>query len=113
MCVVVFATTYALILPAITIDQRTAENEPGISIASSSSAGNQDNAASPNTKADKQEKAASQEAKAAAKAAQSTDAEKVSGAKEKDAASGDGKTRLIPKTRRQLPSSLPTRTVTR
>ena len=92
MCVVVFATTYALILPAITIDQRTAENEPGISIASSSSAGNQDDAASPNTKADKQEKAASQEAKAAAKTAQSTDAEKVSGAKEKDAASGDGKT---------------------
>lgn len=92
MCVVVFATTYALILPAITIDQRTAENEPGISIASSSSAGNQDNAASPNTKADKQEKAASQEAKAAAKTAQSTDAEKASGAKEKDAASSDGKT---------------------
>lgn len=92
MCVVVFATTYALILPAITIDQRTAENEPGISIASSSSAGNQDNAASPNTKADKQEKAAPQEAKAAAKTAQSTDAKKVSGAKEKGAASGDGKT---------------------
>lgn len=69
MCVVVFATTYALILPAITIDQHTAENEPGISIASSSSGGNQDDAASLNTKADKQEKAASQEAKAATKTA--------------------------------------------
>jgi uncharacterized repeat protein (TIGR02543 family) len=88
MCVVVFATTYALILPAITIDQHTAENEPGMSIASSSSAGNQDATASSNKKADKQEKVASQEAKAA----HNTDAEKASDEKEKGAASGNDKT---------------------
>lgn len=88
MSVVVFATTYALILPAITIDQHTAENEPGMSIASSSSAGDRDAAAPSNTKADKQEKVASQEAKAA----QNADAEKASGAKEKSAASGGDET---------------------
>jgi uncharacterized repeat protein (TIGR02543 family)/LPXTG-motif cell wall-anchored protein len=32
MCVVVFATTYALILPAVTIDKNTASNEPGMSV---------------------------------------------------------------------------------
>jgi LPXTG-motif cell wall-anchored protein/uncharacterized repeat protein (TIGR02543 family) len=36
MCVVVFATTYALILPAITIDQNTAAGQAGMSVASSS-----------------------------------------------------------------------------
>lgn len=32
MCAVVFATTYALILPAVTIDKNTASNEPGMSV---------------------------------------------------------------------------------
>ncbi|MBQ5412126.1 MAG: hypothetical protein IIU19_01960, partial [Oscillospiraceae bacterium] len=31
-CVVVFITTYAMILPAITLDSETAENEPGITV---------------------------------------------------------------------------------
>ena len=31
-CVVVFATTYALVLPAITLDDRRAANEPGLSL---------------------------------------------------------------------------------
>ena len=30
--VVVFVTTYALVLPAITIDQQTAEEEPGLAL---------------------------------------------------------------------------------
>ena len=34
-CVVVFATTYALVLPAITLDARRAANEAGLSISSS------------------------------------------------------------------------------
>lgn len=38
MCVVVFATTYALILPAVTIDKNTASNEPGMSVAAATDA---------------------------------------------------------------------------
>lgn len=92
MCVVVFATTYALILSAITIDQHTAKNEPGMSIAGSSSANDQDNTASANTKADKQEKAKAPEAKAASKVAQNTDTKKAAGEKGNKGASAQAKT---------------------
>lgn len=37
MCVVVFATTYALILPAVTLDQDSASNEPGMSVGAATS----------------------------------------------------------------------------
>lgn len=37
MSVVVFATTYALILPAVTIDEDTASNEPGMSVGAATS----------------------------------------------------------------------------
>lgn len=97
MCVVVFATTYALILPAITIDQDTAVNEPGMSIGSSSSAAtaahnDSGNGASSAKKADEQEKTKSPASEAAAKDTRHSGGEKAADAKGEHGSSGTEKT---------------------
>lgn len=64
MCVVVFATTYALILPAVTIDQNTASNEPGMSVESSSTTSGSGSSSSSSAASSAKAKAADSEKQA-------------------------------------------------